>query len=187
MMRSLAAAGLRAVDGWREPAGLIPPFLTGQASSCPPREGRVESVLDVTDPLLHERANADWYRLAVEGGLFSEADRRFLLPHSPAEGGLGRWRCVELQDDWDIMGRGAAGLLGSAPLRPEFSMLSLDGNVLCFATTWQHSISTSVLTAPHRSRVLRRFAEWVAQGAMDRANEPPLSTPARRWLDASAV
>ncbi|MFD9618020.1 hypothetical protein ACFWB2_12160 [Streptomyces virginiae] len=65
-------------------------------------------------------------------------------------------------------------------------MLSLDGNVLCFATTWQHPISTSVLTAPHRSRVLRRFAEWVAQGAMDGPNEPPLSTEVRRWLDTSS-
>ncbi|MGZ9932476.1 hypothetical protein ACXNSR_21695 [Streptomyces sp. NC-S4] len=186
MTRSLAAAGLRAVDGWVEPEGLIPPFLTGQAPSCPPQEGRVEAVLDVMDPLLHERANADWYRLAVEGGLFAEADRRFLLARSPVEGGHSRWQCVELQDGWDIMGRGAAGPLGSAPLRPEFRMLSLDGNVLCFATTWEHAISTSVLTAPHRSRVLRRFAEWVAQGAMDGAEEPPLSTTVRRWLDASA-
>ncbi|WP_234319004.1 hypothetical protein [Streptomyces sp. NRRL S-237] len=85
-----------------------------------------------------------------------------------------------------LPGKGAAGLLGSARLRPEFRMLSLDGNVLCFATTWQHSISTPVLTAPHRSRVLRRFAEWVAQGAMDRPNEPPLSTAVRRWLDTSS-
>ncbi|MFJ7591246.1 hypothetical protein ACIQZO_28490 [Streptomyces sp. NPDC097617] len=185
MMKSLAAAGLQVVDGWVEPVGLIPSFITGQAPSCPPEEGRVESVLDVIDPLLHERANADWYRLAVEGGLFSEADRRFLLPHSPVEGRPGGWLCVELQDDWDIMGKGAAGPLGSAPLRPEFRMLSLDGNVLCFATTWQHSISTSVLTAPNRSRVLRRFAEWVAQGAMDKPNEPPLSTTVRRWLDTS--
>ncbi|MFB6511710.1 hypothetical protein ACFCW4_26195 [Streptomyces virginiae] len=186
MTKSLAAAGLRIVGGWVEPEWLIPPYITGQAPSCPPDEGRVESVLDVLDPLLHEKANADWYRLAVEGGLFSEADRRFLLPHKPVEGGPVRWCCVELQDDWDIMGKGAAGLLGSAPLRPEFRMLSLDGNVLCFATTWQHSISTSVLTAPHRSRVLRRFAEWVAQGAMDGPNEPPLSTEVRRWLDTSS-
>ncbi|MEU8921814.1 hypothetical protein AB0D10_12895 [Kitasatospora sp. NPDC048545] len=55
--------------------------------------------------------------------------------------------------------------------------------MLCFATTWQHTISTSVLTAPNRSRVLRRFAEWVARGAMDEPGEPPPSTPARRRLD----
>ena len=84
------------------------------------------------------------------------------------------------------MGKGAGGLLGSAPCRPEFRMLSLDGNVLCFATTWEHDISTSVLKAPHRSQVLRRRAEDLAEGSMDymgEPDEPPLSAAARRWLD----
>ncbi|MEU6974871.1 MULTISPECIES: hypothetical protein [unclassified Streptomyces] len=183
-MRSLAAAGLRLVEGWDEPEGLVPPLITGQAPGCPPEDGRVEAILDVDDPQLHEKANADWYRLSVEGGLFSETDRRFLLPLRPDENAPSRWHCVELQSEWDIMGAGAAGLLGSAPCRPEFRMLSLDGNVLCFATTWEHAISTSVLTAPHRSQVLRRFAAWVADGAMDEPDEPPLSPAARRWLDS---
>lgn len=183
-MKSLAAAGLLTVDGWSEPEGLIPPLVTGQAPGCPPEEGRVEAMLDIDDPLLHEKANADWYRLSVEGGLFSETDRRFLLALNPEDDGPTRWFCVELQSEWDIMGKGADGLLGSAPCRPEFRMLSLDGNVLCFATTWEHAISTSVLTAPHRSLVLRRFAEWVADGAMDEPGEPPLSPEARRWLDS---
>ncbi|MEU6472549.1 hypothetical protein ABZ927_36815 [Streptomyces massasporeus] len=82
------------------------------------------------------------------------------------------------------MGKGAASLLGSALCRPEFRMLSLDGNVLCFATTWEHDISTSVLTAPHRSQVLRRWAEAVTEGTMDEPDEPPLSLAARRWLDS---
>ncbi|MFG3494567.1 hypothetical protein [Streptomyces sp. NPDC047928] len=183
-MKSLAAAGLLIVDVWNEPEGLIPPLVAGQAASCPAEEGRVEAMLDIHDPLLHEKANADWYRLSVEGGLFSETDRRFLLALSPDENSPSRWFCVELQSEWDIMGKGAAGLLGSAPCRPEFSMLSLDGNVLCFATTWEHDISTSVLPTPHRSQVLRRFAEWVAKGAMDEPDEPPLSPAARRWLDS---
>ncbi|MEU9356471.1 hypothetical protein AB0D65_37145 [Streptomyces griseoloalbus] len=63
-------------------------------------------------------------------------------------------------------------------------MLSLDGNVLCFATTWEQDISTSVLTTPHRSQVLRRWAEAVAEGTMDDPDEPPLSLRARRWLDS---
>lgn len=183
IMKSLAAAGLRIVDGWTEPEGLIPPIVTGQAPSCPPQEGRVEAVLDVLEPQLREKANADWYRLSVEGGLFSETDRRFLLALRPEGNRSSRWFCVELRSGWDIMGQGAAGLLGSAPCRPEFRMLSLDGNVLCFATTWEHDISTSVLTAPHRSQVLRRWAEAVAEGTMDEPDEPPLSLAARRWLD----
>ncbi|MFD3660396.1 hypothetical protein ACFWVF_07285 [Streptomyces sp. NPDC058659] len=180
---ALAAAGLLLVDGWTEPEGLIPTIVTGLATSCPPSDGRVEAMLDVLEPQLHERANADWYRLAVEGGLFSETDRRFLLAMDTEENDSSGWFCVELQSEWDIMGAGAAGLLGSAPCRPEFRMLSLDGNVLLFATTWEHEISTSVLTAPHRSKVLRRWAEDLASGSMDYPDEPPLSPAARRWLD----
>ncbi|MFH9012972.1 hypothetical protein ACH4C6_16470 [Streptomyces sp. NPDC017943] len=186
-MESLAAAGLRIVDGWTEPDGLLPPVVAGQAASCPHDEGRVEAMLDVLEPRLRERANADWYRLSVEGGLFSGTDRRFLLALGPGEDRPARWFCVELQREWDVMGEGAAGLLGSAPCRPEFRMLSLDGNVLVFATTWEHDISTSVLTAPHRSRVLRRWAEAVAEGTMDEPDHPPLSLAARRWLDMNPV
>ncbi|MEV7558792.1 hypothetical protein [Streptomyces sp. NPDC089795] len=182
-MESLAAAGLLIVEGWSEPPGLVPPLVTGQAPSCPPWEGRVEAVLDFDDPRLQERANEDWYRLSVQGGLFSESDRRFLLPGSLVGDGSRQWVCVELQSDWNVMGEGARGLLGSAHCRPEFRMLSLDGSVLVFATTWQHALSTSVLTAPHRSQVLRRFAEWVALGALDEPGALPVSVAARRWLD----
>ncbi|MGX1494644.1 hypothetical protein RKD41_006903 [Streptomyces tendae] len=186
LMKSLAAAGLRIVDGWAEPEGLIPPVVTGQAPSCPPEEGRVEALRDILEPDLREKANADWYRLSVEAGLFTETDRRFLLALQPEGKYRSRWFCVELGSEWDIMGAGAAGLLGSAQCRPEFRMLSLDGNVLCFATTWEHDISTSVLTAPHRSMVLRRWAEAVTDGTMDDPDEPPVSLAARRWLDVTA-
>ncbi|MFI8219904.1 CoA-transferase [Streptomyces sp. NPDC085932] len=62
-MKFLAAVGLRIVDGWTEPEGLIPPIVTGQAPSCPSEEGRVEAMLDALEPKLHEKANANWYRL----------------------------------------------------------------------------------------------------------------------------
>ncbi|MER6450552.1 hypothetical protein [Streptomyces venezuelae] len=146
----------------------------------------MEAFLDFDDPRLHERANGDWYRLSVEGGLFSGSDRRFLLPGGLVGDGSRQWVCVELQDEWDVMGEGARGLLGSAHCRPEFRMLSLDGSVLVFATTWQYGLSTSVLADPGRSQVLRRFAEWVALGAMDGpggADGVPVSVAARRWLD----
>ncbi|MFJ7334394.1 hypothetical protein ACIQU3_21375 [Streptomyces sp. NPDC101110] len=52
IMESLAAAGLRIVDGCSEPDGLIPPIVTGQAPSCPPDEARVEAMLDVLEPQL---------------------------------------------------------------------------------------------------------------------------------------
>ncbi|BCL25108.1 hypothetical protein ACPCBX_25270 [Streptomyces tuirus] len=186
IMKSLAVAGLRIVEGWTAPDGLLPPTVTSQAPSVPSEDGRVEAMLDFLDPQLHEKANADWYRLSVEGGLFSGTDCRFLIALHPGQDRLARWHCVELQSEWDIMGKGADGLLGSAPYRPEFSMLSLDGNVLCFATTWEHAISTSVLKAPHRSQVLREWAEDLTDGTMDDMGDPdeaPLSLAARRWLD----
>ncbi|MDI9834998.1 hypothetical protein [Streptomyces sp. KAU_LT] len=185
-MKSLTAAGLRIVKEWTAPDGLVPPTVTGQAPSVPSEDGRVEVLRDFLDPLLQEKANADWYRLAVEEGLFTETDRRFLIALRPGRDRLPRWHCVELQSQWDIMGKGADGMLGSAPYRPEFRMLSLDGNVLCFATTWEHAISTSVLKAPHRSHVLRHWAQALTDGSMDDMGDPhdlPLSVAARRWLD----
>ncbi|MFF8883168.1 hypothetical protein [Streptomyces flaveolus] len=185
-MKSLTAAGLRIVEEWTAPDGLVPPTVAGQAPAVPFEDGRVEVLRDFLDPCLQEKANADWYRLAVEGGLFSETDRRFLVAINPGPDRLARWHCVELQSEWDVMGKGADGPLGSAPYRPEFGMVSLDGNVLCFATTWEHAISTSVLKAPHRSQVLRRWAEWLTNGSMDDMGDPDapqLSVAARRWLD----
>ncbi|MDX2678379.1 hypothetical protein [Streptomyces soliscabiei] len=133
--------------------------------------------MDVDDPLLHQKANADWHRLAVEEGLFREEDPRFLLA-SPFE----PWVCVELRAPWDLMGEGAAGPLGSAYCRPEFVMLSLDGSVLLGGTTNQYSVSTVVVRTPHRSQVLRRAAEYMAESDSD-FYLPRERADARRWLD----
>lgn len=181
LKESLAAAGLLVLEEYGDLGGLVPPLVTGQAPSCPLEDGRIESLVDIEDPLLLEKANADWYRLSVEAGLFTEADRRFLVALSPEEDGPSQWICVELQDSWDIMGRGASGLLGSGHGRPEFRMLSLDGSTLSCGTTWESAISTFVLKSPHRSEVLRRFAEWVATGEI---GHPAESAAARRWLDS---
>lgn len=54
------------VGGWNEPEGIVPRLIAGQARSCPPWEGRVEAVLDIGDPLLREKVNADRYRLSVD-------------------------------------------------------------------------------------------------------------------------
>ncbi|MGW2240538.1 hypothetical protein [Streptomyces sp. NPDC001759] len=137
-------------------------------------------MLDIGDSLLLEKANADWYRLSVEAGLFAETDRRFLLALAPDEDGPETWICVELQDSWDIMGRGASGPLGSGSCRPEFRMLSLDGSVLACGTTGESAISIFTLKEPRNSTVLRNFAEWLATGEI---GYPEESAAARRWLD----
>ncbi|WP_328913064.1 MULTISPECIES: hypothetical protein [unclassified Streptomyces] len=180
LKESLAAAGLLVLEESGDLSGLVPSLVTGQAPSCPPGDRRTESQVDNEDPLLHEKANADWYRLSVEAGLFAEADPRFLVALTPEEDGPSQWIRVELQDSWDIMGTGASGLLGSGYCRPEFRMLSLDGSVLTCGTTWESAISTFVLKEPGNSQVLHKFAEWVATGEI---GHPAESAAARRWLD----
>ncbi|MFJ9564972.1 hypothetical protein ACIRQQ_33680 [Streptomyces fuscichromogenes] len=180
LKESLAAAGLLVVEGWGDPGGLIPPFVTGQAPSCPPGGGRTESLLDIEDPLLLEKANAAWYRLSTEAGLFAEVDRRFLVGLTFDEDGPSQWICVELQESWDIMGVGASRVLGSGYCRPEFRMLSLDGSVLSCGTTWESAISTFTVREPGNSQVFRKFAEWVATGEI---GHPEDSVAAYRWLE----
>ncbi|MEU3782496.1 hypothetical protein [Streptomyces sp900129855] len=172
----LAKAGLVVRDGCGDPEGFIPSLVTGQLMSVPREERRGEAWADIDDPELHRKANADWYRLAVEEGLFRSEDARFFLAAGSS------WVCVELRPEWDVMGEGAAGPLGSAHCRPEFTMLSLDGSVLLGATTSQFSIGTVVVKEPHRSQVLRKFAGWVVQSDSSLCG-PQAKAAARRWLD----
>ncbi|MEU0602200.1 hypothetical protein ABZ484_28775 [Streptomyces sp. NPDC006393] len=179
LKKSLAAAGLLVLEKCGDLSGLMPALVSGQAPSCPPEDGRTESLIDIGDPLLLEKANAEWYRLSVEAGLFTQADHRFLVALTLEADGPAQWICVELQDSWDIMGIGASGLLGSGYCRPEFRMLSLDGSVLSCGTTWESAISAFVLKDPVHSQVLRKFAEWVATGEI---GHPADGAAARRWL-----
>lgn len=71
LKESLSAAGLLVLEECGDLSGLVPPLVTGQAPSCPPEDGRVESLVDIGDPMLLEKANAEWYRLSVEAGLLS--------------------------------------------------------------------------------------------------------------------
>ncbi|MFJ5264664.1 hypothetical protein ACIQAC_29820 [Streptomyces sp. NPDC088387] len=176
----LAEAGLVVRDGCGDASGFIPPVVTGQLMSVLPWDGRCDAWLEHDEPELHRKANADWFRLAVEEGLFRTEDPRFFLAGDTS------WVCVELRDEWDVMGTGAAGPLGSAHCRPEFRMLSLDGNVLLGGTTSQSEIGTVVLKEPHRAPVLRNFADWVARSESGTHNAQ-VRADARRWLDSHPV
>ncbi|MDX3244809.1 hypothetical protein [Streptomyces sp. ME18-1-4] len=176
----LAKAGLVVRDGCGDPEGFIPAAVTGQLASVMPEDVSDSAWADIDDPELHRKANADWYRLAVAEGLFRAEDARFFLADDSS------WICVELRPEWDVMGVGAAGPLGSAHCRPEFRMLSLDGSVLLGATTSQSSIETIVVKEPHRSQVLRRFAAWVAESDSG-LRGPRERAAARRWLDGHPV
>ncbi|MET9882267.1 hypothetical protein ABZZ20_03745 [Streptomyces sp. NPDC006430] len=179
----LAMAGLSVQKTAVIPAGAIPPAVAGQMVSCLPGDTRSESWVDVEDPLLHEKANSDWYRLSITNGLFEEDDPTFFIALQPlGEEGPSQWICVTLQPSWDLMGKGAAGLLGSAHGRPEFLALSRDGSVLCCGTTSQFAIGTVVVTSPDRSEVLRRFARYLSTSEI---GYPESRAAARRWLDST--
>lgn len=181
LKEALTGAGIRLVGVLDGPGDLIPPVVAFQAVSCPPDDERTDAVADIEDPLLRQKANSDWYRLSFEGGLFSEEERRFLLGVSLVGRSSGIWCLVELVEPWDIMGKGAAGPLGSGCCRPEFVMLSRDGEVLVCGTTGQFHISTLVVKRPGRSGVLRRFAHWVAGPGAGQEHD---RAAARRWLDS---
>ncbi|MFE9623327.1 hypothetical protein [Streptomyces sp. NPDC006527] len=176
----LAKAGLVVRDDCADPEGFIPPVVTGQLAGVMPWDISGAASADIDDPELHRKANADWYRLAVEEGLFRAEDPRFFL------GTGSSWVCVELRPEWDVMGVGAAGPLGSAHCRPEFRMLSLDGSVLLGATTGQSSIDTVVVKEPHRSQVLRKFAAGVEESESGLCG-PQEKAAARLWLDSHPV
>ncbi|MCX5077955.1 hypothetical protein OG321_36510 [Streptomyces sp. NBC_00424] len=155
--------GLRFL-GFRRETG-IPPYVAGMVTSCSTDEGRRDRTAAFDDPARVPKANADWFELATEFGLFS-ADRQFLLsisvPHPDAADDTdveGVWGLVELTDGWDIMGAGcAAGITGSPYGCPAFVMSALDGSVFVQGTVWQDSIGTAVLPNPRRVQSLQDIA-----------------------------
>ncbi|GAB7039663.1 hypothetical protein JCM9533A_35130 [Catenuloplanes niger JCM 9533] len=179
---SLNAAGISFLgdcSGWDR---LIPPVVAGQAPSCPIEERWTEMNSDTNDPEILHTMNQGWYRQSIDSGLFADGDRRFLLAQSLGDDGPSRWIRVRLQGQWDILGDGASGALGSGWCRPEFRMLSLDGSVLCCGTTGESAVSIFVIKEPSRSITLRRFAEWIVTTDI---YHPADAAAVNRWLALS--
>ncbi|MEU4359795.1 hypothetical protein [Streptomyces virginiae] len=179
----LAAIGLFLDRDIAAPEDAVPPAVAGQMMSVRPGDSRSEAWVDLQDPLLHEKGNADWYRLSVAHGLFEEDDPTFFIAlQQPDAESPSRWTCVTLRDPWDMMGKGAAGILGSGHGRPEFLALSRDGNVLCCGSTSQSSIGTVVVTSPERQEVLQRFARYLSIADV---GYPESRAAAKRWLEST--
>ncbi|MFF4493911.1 hypothetical protein [Streptomyces sp. NPDC001546] len=163
---SLAKAGLRLLGTVDAADPLIPPTLATFASSCSSEDGAFGEVVDLDDPRVQEKANSEWYRLALRGGLFGEVGSQFLVAVKRAGSDSPQWwwARVELLDEWDIVGAGASsGILGSGPCRPSFVMLSLDGGVILRCDVGQASIDFSVVREPHHAQTLRQHGEWMAE------------------------
>lgn len=154
----------------------IPAFIGGMVTSCGREEGRRDRIVKLHDPDRVMKFNADWYAMATEFGLFSK-DRCFLVSLSPAIDPVfdrareeaedwknpvwweSVWGLVELLNDWDLAGAGAAShVLGSGYSHPDFVMSAVDGSVFIAGTVWQDSIGTVVLPMPYCSPTLRSLA-----------------------------
>ncbi|HEX5114836.1 MAG TPA: hypothetical protein VFW65_06535 [Pseudonocardiaceae bacterium] len=161
----LAAAGVTVLPGDVPPAP--PPLvMVSVLVSCRSEDGRTDAWVDgwvhEENPDLVERANAGWFGLATEHGLFG-TDREFLLGVPDDDGGrvLG-WRRVRLRGEWDLVGAGAE-LLGSGAGRPEMTMSSLDGTVVMRISTYQSGVSSIVIAQPWRAPRLRGFMERLVE------------------------
>jgi hypothetical protein len=175
----LASAGLRTSSEDKLPEGLIPPTIAAHAVDYPASDKRISASVDIDDPALRQRANEDWYRLSIEGGLFTREDPRFYVALQRGEEDHLTWIHAELMGSWDIMGAGANGPLGSGYCRPEFVMLSLNGKSICCGTTWQFAIGTVVITAAAQSPFFRNYAEGVVKSTW---THPEVRESVLEWL-----
>jgi len=166
---------------------LVPPRVAGFASGCGNGEVALGESFDLNDGSLVERANAAWLRIAVDGGLFREDDRRFLVAvqrPTPVDEDHSWWAEVELLEQWDLAGAGAqGGVLGVSRGRPAFTMLSLSGEVVLRVTCGEIHLDLVLIVEPYRSEVLRGEAEFMAGW---RGTGESTAAAIRRWLGANA-
>lgn len=162
--RALSSGGL-AFRRMADPSmSLIPPTLATFASATPAGVGRVAAIVSRDAAELAAKANADWHRICLTGGLFEEAEPRFFVAINCAAGDMPtawRWAEVTLADTWDIMGAGAAGVLGNGYCHPGFVMLSLDGEVIARGDTWEREIGTVLVREPYSRIPFRQQGEWM--------------------------
>ena len=179
----LSTIGLRYMAMAGVDLSLIPPTLASFANATPPGNDRSASMLSIDLPDLRDRANDEWLRLSLEGGLFSVLDREFYLAVDRAELGDVRswwWARVMLMESWDIMGLGAEGPLGNGFCRPGFVMISLDGNVILRGDTWQTEIGCVIVRDPCNAEPFRQHGAWM----VERSRSPDWErTAIRRWME----
>ncbi|MEV8016796.1 hypothetical protein AB0O76_10695 [Streptomyces sp. NPDC086554] len=187
LAQSLADAGLKYLGMADDSAPLMPPNLASFANSTA-AEGRAVGVgLENGLPDLQATANSEWYRLAMNEGLFPADDPEFLLSVSAGDPESPRvlwWARVALEAEWDLAGAGAASrVTGNGWGHPEFVMLSVDGDVVARGSTGEEYTDLVFLRDPHRIQSIRNF------GA-DMAHWPDLPKATRdavaRWLEHTA-
>lgn len=183
LTEGLAHAGL-VFQGWHSsPVPFIPPELAAAAFHFPRMEGPHWSRVEFADPELAGSANAGWYRVARDAGLFNEHEPRFLLGVLlERDDPVARWAMVRLALPWDIMGAGGEQrMLGPAWCRPAFTMLSLNGEVIVRGDTVPTGVLTIGVRTPHHQRRFMDFAKSVGAGPYFRSPSE-LRAAAAAWL-----
>ncbi|MEU1542056.1 hypothetical protein ABZ461_28895 [Actinacidiphila glaucinigra] len=163
---------------------LIPPTLANMATGYKPPSGEwPRSVVGRDTPDFVAQANEGWFELSREGGLFGD-DREFLVTVPLHEGGNDLWWAhVRLAESWDVVGAGSSAALGSGFGEPEFTALSLAGDVVAFCYAHSAAVGSVLATGFSDLVDLRKMAEWEADYPRTRRQE---KAAARRWLDATA-
>jgi hypothetical protein len=180
LAQQLAAGGLELLGLVDRLTPLIPPTLATVAMSYPREsEPRPYSTVEIGAEDLVAQANAGWFRLASEGGLF-DASREFLVGVAPS--GEWWWAHVRLAQSWDVMGLGSASILGNGEGYPGFIMMSLDGDVIVHGDVWQSEIGSVLTRNPAENQQLREHARWKVESPLTPDYE---KTAIHRWLEAS--
>ncbi|MFF9086894.1 hypothetical protein ACF1BE_10845 [Streptomyces sp. NPDC014991] len=139
-------------------------------------------------PDFRERVNHEWYMLGAHQGLFITSKPQFLIAVRDVENDrpdMAWWARVQLQTDWDFAGSGAeAGVTGYSWGRPEFIMLSLNGNVVVQGSQGQKWTDIVCLRDAYHITPLREMGMKLSEDAsIPEETRGALS----RWLEHTAA
>ncbi|MFE7531981.1 hypothetical protein ACFU7Y_40750 [Kitasatospora sp. NPDC057542] len=160
----LASAGLRLVERVQREVRLPPLPKYVSPASAGPEHGRFDShpdeVADLGASDFADKVNAGWHRMAAEFGLFDEK-REFLLALGRARLGDDSddepyevWFRVQLLDEWDLVGsevdllRSGFATLFTDRFVPEFTVASLDGQMMMSTTVWGDGTLSTIVIRP---------------------------------------
>ena len=116
-------------------------------------------MIDVDDPEMPAKVNADWLHMATEYGIL-DSRREFLLSVDYSDPDEVEpdfaWVRVRLSDQWDLAGSNSIALLSGFGglfidrFVPEFSMLSVDRKAMLNTTVWGQGTVSTVVIRPDR-------------------------------------
>ncbi|WP_327071998.1 hypothetical protein [Kitasatospora sp. NBC_01302] len=160
----LAPAGFRFIERIQGEVRLpsLPPYYS--PASAGPEHGRFDShqdeIVDVGASDMADKVNASWYRMATEFGLF-DANREYLLAvnreslgEEPDDEPFTVWLRVRLLDGWDLVGsevdllRSGFATLFTTRFVPEFTVASLEGQMMMNTTVWGNGTVSTIVIRP---------------------------------------